>query len=74
MAGFDQILYVGLVGGGLYLAYTTGLLDQAGQAIVTATQPKQASGWAKKHKKVIEILEQPLMVPSHPKRIRMTIA
>lgn len=72
-----EILYLGLTAGAVYLAWQTGLLDQAGQQLVQATAKKQPAGWAKskaRHPKTITILEQPLTVPSHPKRIRMTIA
>lgn len=70
MAGFDQILYLGIVGIGVYMAYSTGLLDKAGQQLVTATAPK-GQGYAKhKKKKIVEVL-----VPVVPqKRIRLTMA
>lgn len=80
MATMD-ILYLGIVGVATYLAYSTGLLDQAGQALVQATAKKQASGWGKRGggggrgpPKHITILEQPLTYPFTPKRVRLTIA
>jgi hypothetical protein len=78
MAGFDQILYVGIVGVGLYFAWTSGLLDKAGQGIVDATAPK--GGFAKHHKKVriIEplpvIIEQPIPAGGIKPRMRLTMA
>lgn len=70
MAGIDQILYVGLVGAGLYLAWSGGFLDQAGQALVNATAGKQ-QGFAKHHRHRKEILVP--IVPVQP-RMRLTFA
>lgn len=68
-----DILNLAIVGGGLYLAYSTGLLDQAGQALVNATGPKQQQGYAKHHKHRREILIPEVIVPVQP-RMRLTFA
>lgn len=69
MAGMGDILNLAIVGGGLYLAYSTGLLDQAGQALVNATGPK-SQGYAK-HRHRREILIP--IIPVQP-RMRLTFA
>lgn len=73
MAGMD-IIYLGIVGLGLWFAYSGGYLDKAGQSLVQATSKGQGQGqgYAKHHKhKVKEVLIP--IVPVQP-RIRLTMA
>lgn len=66
-----DIVWLLVTGGGLLFAWQSGLLDQAGQAIVDATKPK--AGFAKHRRHGKEVLI-PVTVPivTQP-RMRLTV-
>lgn len=78
-----DLVYLLVVGGGLVLAWQSGILDQAGQAIVNATQKGQQQGYAReriiggrRRREIIypEVIEPyPIVEPVVRPRMRLTI-